>query len=99
LVPEILSQRVHGTFGLTRIIWIAKTFLNDVIKNGKFFLILFMVGVGVLLYAKLLEHLDLMVLFGPTVVIAYILGGIYYWYSGSYKMEQEKIINKLRGKR
>jgi hypothetical protein len=40
-----------------------------------------------------------MVLFGPTMVIAYILGGIYYWYSGSYKMEQEKIINKLRGKR
>jgi hypothetical protein len=39
------------------------------------------------------------VLFGPTMVIAYILGGIYYWYSVSYQMEQEKIINKLRGKR
>ena len=82
-----------------KIIWITKRFLSDLIRNRKFFLILFMVGVGVLLYAILLEHLDLMVLFGPTMVIAYILGGIYYWYSGSYKMEQEKIINKLRGKR
>ena len=82
-----------------KIIWIAKRFLSDLIKNRKFFLILFMVGVGVLLYAILLEHFDLMVLFGPTIVIAYILGGIYYWYSGSYKMEQEKIIQKLKGKR
>jgi hypothetical protein len=82
-----------------KIIWIAKTFLNDVIKNGKFFLILFAVGVGVLLYGKLLKHLDLMVLFGPTLILGYILGGIYMWYSGSYKLEQEKIINKLRGKK
>ena len=50
-----------------KIIWIAKRFLSDLIKNRKFFLILFMVGVGVLLYAILLEHLDLMVLFGPTI--------------------------------
>ena len=82
-----------------KIIWIAKRFLSDLIKNRKFFLILFMVGVGVLLYAILLEHLDLMVLFGPTLIIGYILGGIYMWYSGSYKLEQEKIINKLRGKK
>ena len=82
-----------------KLTWIAKTFLNDVIKNGKFFLILFAVGVGVLLYGKLLKHLDLMVLFGPTLILGYILGGIYMWYSGSYKLEQEKIVNKLRGKR
>ena len=82
-----------------KIIWITKRFLSDLIKNRKFFLILFMVGVGVLLYAILLEHLDLMVLFGPTLILGYILGGIYMWYSGSYKLEQEKIINKLRGKK
>jgi len=84
---------------MNKITWIANEIVRD-IYNARFWILKIMAIIfAVILLGRVMKYLDLFDYYLPVVLTTYCIGAVYHWYSRAYREEQEKIINKLRGKR
>jgi hypothetical protein len=84
---------------MNKITWIANEIVRD-IYNARFWILKIMAIIfAVILIGIVMKDLDLLDYYLPVVLTTYCIGAVYHWYSRAYRQEQEKIINKLRGKK